>query len=220
MRILLAEDDDMIADALATALTAKGFSVDRVGDGEMALAALRLGGHAMGLLDLGLPILDGAAVLQQARRSGVTVPVLIITARDGIQDRINGLDVGADDYIVKPFEVDELLARMRAVFRRHAGQAQSLLVAGEVSLDLASHTVSYRGMSHVLPAREFSLVQSLAQRPGMILGKTLLEDRLYGWGEEVKSNAVDVLIHYIRRKFDKDIIRNVRGAGWMIPKTI
>ncbi len=218
MRILVAEDDDMIAKALSAALTAEGFTVDLVKDGETALDALTLGGHGLVLLDLGLPKLDGATVLERARRAGTSVPVLIVTARDGISDRIKGLDLGADDYIVKPFEIDELLARMRAVIRRHAGQAQSQLIAGEVTVDIATHTVSYRGASHLLPAREFALIQALAQRPGMILGRTLLEDRLYGWGEEVESNAIDVLIHYIRKKFDKDIIRNVRGAGWMIPK--
>lgn len=218
MRILVAEDDEMIASALSAALTAEGFSVDLVKDGETALDALNLGGHGLVLLDLGLPKLDGATVLERARRSGKSVPVLIVTARDGTDDRIRGLDLGADDYIVKPFQIGELLARMRAVIRRHAGQAQSQLVAGEVTVDIATHTVTYRGMSQLLPAREFALVQALAQRPGMILGRTLLEDRLYGWGDEVESNAVDVLIHYIRKKFDKDIIRNVRGAGWMIPK--
>lgn len=218
MRILVAEDDDMIAKALSAALTAEGFTVDLVKDGETALDALTLGGHGLVLLDLGLPKLDGATVLERARRAGKSVPVLIVTARDGISDRIRGLDLGADDYIVKPFQVDELLARMRAVIRRHAGQAQSQLIAGEVTVDIATHAVTYRGASHLLPAREFALIQALAQRPGMILGRSLLEDRLYGWGEEVESNAVDVLIHYIRKKFDKDIIRNVRGAGWMIPK--
>ncbi len=218
MRILVAEDDEMIAKALSAALTAEGFTVDLVKDGETALDALTLGGHGLVLLDLGLPKLDGATVLERARRAGKSVPVLIVTARDGISDRIRGLDLGADDYIVKPFQVDELLARMRAVIRRHAGQAQSQLIAGEVTVDIATHAVTYRGASHLLPAREFALIQALAQRPGMILGRNLLEDRLYGWGEEVESNAVDVLIHYIRKKFDKDIIRNVRGAGWMIPK--
>lgn len=218
MRILMAEDDAMIAEALSAALSAEGFSVDHVEDGEAALEAFAGGGHAIALLDLGLPKLDGAEVLARARRAGHAIPVLIITARDGVTDRIRGLDLGADDYIIKPFEIGELLARIRAVIRRHAGHSSSQLTAGAVTIDLGTHAVSYRGSTHFLPAREFALIQALAQRPGMIVGRTMLEDKLYGWGEEVESNAVDVLIHYIRRKFDKDIIRNVRGAGWMIPK--
>ena len=218
MRILIAEDDAMIASALAAALTAEGFYVDHVEDGEAALEALANGGHAVALLDLGLPKLDGAEVLARARRAGQTIPILVITARDGVSDRIRGLDLGADDYVVKPFEIGELLARMRAVIRRHAGHSSSQLTAGAVTIDIGTHAVSYRGATHVLPGREFALLQALAQRPGMIFGRAMLEDKLYGWGEEVESNAVDVLIHYIRRRFDKDIIRNVRGAGWMIPK--
>ncbi|EJZ22853.1 response regulator transcription factor, partial [Rhizobium sp. Pop5] len=145
-------------------------------------------------------------------------PILVITARDELDDRVTGLDLGADDYLVKPFEVKELLARMRAVLRRHGGQAVSILYTSEIELDLSSHEVKYRGCGEVLPAREFALLQALLERPGTILSRTQLEERLYGWGEEVESNAIDVLIHYVRRKFDKDIVRNVRGAGWMVPK--
>ncbi|MFC0220374.1 response regulator [Pseudochelatococcus lubricantis] len=218
MRILLVEDDDMIARALTTALGSEGFSVDHVASGELALEALQSGGHGVALLDLGLPEIDGFDVLARARRSGVETPIIVVTARDALESRIHGLDIGADDYIVKPFEVSELSARIRAVLRRHAGKAVSRLDAGEVSLDLASHTVFYRGLEAMLPSREFALVQALVERPGMIFSRDVLEEKLYGWGEEVESNAIDVLIYYVRKKFDKDIIRNVRGAGWMIPR--
>lgn len=218
MRILLVEDDGMIARALTTALGNEGFSIDHVASGELALEALWSGGHGLVLLDLGLPELDGFEVLARARRKGVETPIIVVTARDALESRIHGLDIGADDYIVKPFEMSELAARIRAVLRRRAGKAVSRLDAGEVSLDLASHTVFYRGAEAVLPSREFALVQALVERPGMIFSRDALEEKLYGWGEEVESNAIDVLIYYVRKKFDKDIIRNVRGAGWMIPR--
>jgi two-component system OmpR family response regulator len=218
MRVLLIEDDMMIGKSLIQALDDAGMSVDWVRDGEGGMTAVAVGGHAIILLDLGLPKLDGMELLAHARNSGKSTPVLVITARDGLEDRIKGLDLGADDYIVKPFDSDELLARMRAVLRRHAGQPQSVMQAGEAVLDLATHRVSYRGQAAVLPAREFALLQALAERPGMILSRRQLEEKLYGWGEEVESNAIDVLIHYVRKKFDKDIVRNVRGAGWMIEK--
>jgi DNA-binding response OmpR family regulator len=157
-------------------------------------------------------------ILEATRRGGNRVPVLVITARDGLDDRIAGLDLGADDYLIKPFEVRELVARMRAVLRRRGGFAQSLLEAGEITLDLASHEVAYRGKRLLLPAREFALMQVLIERPGAILSRAQVEERLYGWGEEVESNAVEVLIHSIRKKFDKDIIRNVRGAGWIMSR--
>jgi DNA-binding response OmpR family regulator len=170
------------------------------------------------LLDLGLPGRSGLEILRSLRTAGDKRPILVITARDELDDRVAGLDLGADDYLVKPFEVKELLARMRAVLRRHGGQAVSILYTSEIELDLSSHEMKYRGCSEVLPAREFALMQALLDRPGTILSRSQLEERLYGWGEEVESNAIDVLIHYVRRKFDKDIIRNVRGAGWMVPK--
>jgi two-component system OmpR family response regulator len=218
MRVLLIEDDKMIGQNLKAALAREGISVDWVrtaSDGEEALAN---GGHGLVLLDLGLPGRSGIDLLKMARQAGNRTPVLIVTARDGLDDRVAGLDVGADDYIVKPFETRELLARMRAVLRRQAGAARSLLVAGELALDLETHEVTYRGTTVLLPAREFALMQALAERPGAILSRARIEESIYGWGEEVESNAVDVLIHSIRKKFDKDIVRNVRGAGWMIPR--
>ena len=218
IRILLIEDDRMIGSGLSDALGREGMAVDWVRTGADGAEALATGGHALVLLDIGLPGISGLELLRTARREGNAVPVLVITARDGLDDRIAGLDLGADDYLVKPFEVRELLARIRAILRRHSGSAQSLVEAGELTLDLASHELSYHGTSVVLSAREFGLMHALTDRPGTILSRSQLEDRLYGWGSEVESNAIDVLIHSIRKKFDKDIVRNVRGAGWMVAK--
>jgi DNA-binding response OmpR family regulator len=218
MRILLIEDDRMIGTSLSAALGREGMSVDWVRNGEDGAEALAVGGHTLVLLDLGLPGQSGLDLLKSARRSGNRIPVLVVTARDGLDDRIVGLDLGADDYIVKPFETRELIARMRAVLRRHAGAAHSLLEAGELELDLASCQLHYHGTTCVLPAREFALMRALVEHPGRILSRKQIEERIYGWGDEVESNAVDVLIHSIRKKFDKDIIRNVRGAGWMVLK--
>jgi DNA-binding response OmpR family regulator len=216
MRILLIEDDPMLGKALVRGLVHHGMSVDWAHDGTEGSAALTQDEHALVLLDLGLPKQSGIDVLKAARAAGLAVPVLIITARDGVDDRVAGLDVGADDYIVKPFELRELLARIRAVRRRHNGQPQSLVSSDEITLDLATHRATYRGMEHVLSAREFALLQVFMQRPGAIFSRTQIEQQIYGWGEEVESNAVDVLIHGIRKRFDRDIIRNVRGAGWMV----
>src|SRR6185437_1119639 len=174
--------------------------------------------HTLVLLDIGLPGMSGLDVLRDARRNRNALPILIITARDSVEDRIAGLDRGADDYIVKPFEFRELLARIRAVMRRLHSEAQSRIFSGEISLDLASHEAEYNHHKHLLSAREFSVLRVLMQRPGMILSRSQIEQQIYGWGEEVESNAVDVLIHSIRKRFDKDIIRNVRGAGWMVVK--
>jgi DNA-binding response OmpR family regulator len=219
MRILLIEDDPMIGKALLRGLSDQGMSVDWVHNGAEGSAALAHAEHAIVLLDIGLPEMSGIDVLKAARTAGVLVPVLVITARDSLDDRIAGLDLGADDYIVKPFELRELVARMRAVLRRHNGQAQSLITSGEITLDLATHQTTYRNTEHILSAREFALLQELMRRPGAILSRAQIEQQIYGWGEEVESNAVDVLIHAIRKKFDKDIIRNVRGAGWMVVKS-
>jgi len=219
MRILLIEDDPMIGKGLVRGLSDQGMTVDWVRNGAQGNAAIAQAEHALVLLDIGLPEMSGIDVLKAARMAGVLVPVLVITARDSLDDRITGLDLGADDYIVKPFELRELIARMRAVLRRHSGRAQSLIASGEITLDLATHQAQYRNVEHILPAREFALMQALMQRPGVILSRAQIEQRIYGWGEEVESNAVDVLIHEIRKKFDKDIIRNVRGAGWMVMKS-
>ncbi|WP_298359433.1 response regulator [Rhodoblastus sp.] len=219
MRVLLVEDDAMIGKGLVTALSAAGMSVDWVRDGAQADAALGDEGYAIVLLDLGLPRADGFEVLKAARREGIKTPVLIITARDHIDDRVAGLDLGADDYLVKPFETRELLARMRALIRRRAGQATPLLAVGLLELNTETHEMSCGSATEVLPAREYALMHALMERPGRILSRSQIEERIYGWGEEVESNAVDVLIHSVRRKFGKSVILNVRGAGWMVAKS-
>jgi DNA-binding response OmpR family regulator len=219
MRILLIEDDPMIGKSLREALQDAGMSVDWTRSGEDGETALSLGAYAVVLLDIGLPDKNGIEVLRAARKAGNKTPLMLITARDELDDRVAGLDLGADDYITKPFEMRELMARLRAVLRRSGGAAISTLSNGEIELDIDTHEVRYRGKSLVLSAREFGLMRALLDRPGAILSRAQLEEKLYGWGEEVESNAIDVLIHYLRRRFDKDIIRNVRGAGWLVPKS-
>ena len=218
MRVLLIEDDRMIGEGLSHGLAAEGYSVDWVRDGPTAETALRVGGHVLVLLDLGLPGADGLQVLRSARTAGNDTSVLIITARDGLDSRVAGLDLGADDYLVKPFEMRELLARMRAILRRRAGRASARLVAAETELDTESHVLSHAGTVAVLSAREYALMHALMERPGRILSRAQIEERIYGWGEEVESNAVDALILTVRRKVGKGVILNVRGAGWMVPK--
>jgi two-component system OmpR family response regulator len=218
MRILLVEDDGMIGEALSVALRDAAYAVDWVKDGGAASRALEHGEHQAMLLDLGLPGRDGLEVLRRLRQKGNAVPVIVITARDGVDERIKGLDFGADDYLVKPFDVDELLARLRAVVRRQGGQAAPLLSNGRVSLDPATREARSGDVVALLSAREFALLHALLLRPGAILGRSELEERIYGWNEEVESNAVDFLIHGVRRKLGADVIRNVRGAGWMVDK--
>lgn len=216
MRALLVEDDDMIGRGLTHALKGAGWSVDWVRNGALAHSALADGDYSCVLLDLGLPGLDGTEVLRRARARGDLTPVVVLTARDGVEDRVLGLDTGADDYLLKPFEMSELLARMRAVVRRRSGAAQSLLGNGPLQLDLATREVLQDGVRGALTAREFALLHALLERPGAILSREQLENRIYGWGEEVSSNAVDVLIHGMRRKLGPDAIRNVRGLGWRV----
>ncbi len=218
MRILLIEDDPMIGKSLCEALADAAMSVDWVRDGKEGAEAFAVGTYAVVLLDIGLPGEPGTSVLRSARRAGNTTPVIMITARDGLDDRIAGLDLGADDYLVKPFEVRELLARIRAVIRRQGGHSDSIIRHGEIELDTASHELSYGGITQMLSAREFAVMRALLDRPGTILSRSQLEEKIYGWGDEVESNAVDVLIHYIRRKFGKGMINNVRGAGWSVAK--
>ncbi len=217
MRVLLVEDDMMVGRSLDRALTDSGMAVDWVRSGADCIAAVHDSTYGVLLLDLGLPDGTGLDILRRLREEKKDVPVVIITARDDIATRIAGLDSGADDYVVKPFDFDELSARIRAVVRRHEGHSSSTIVAGPVELDIARHAATFDGQTSVLPHKEFALLRALAEHPGTILSRRQLEDHLYDWGNEVESNAVDVLIHYIRRKFGKDIIRNVRGVGWMIP---
>ncbi|KII36515.1 response regulator transcription factor [Pseudomonas fluorescens] len=220
MRILLVEDDPMIGDAIQGALDDASYATDWVKNGLTALAALDTQAYDMVLLDLGLPGKDGLDVLDSIRARNNPVPLLIITARDGLDDRLRGLDGGADDFLLKPFAMAELLARMRAVLRRKGGSAQSVLDNGVVSLDLLAKQARTAEADEVqLSAREFALLQALLIRPGAILSRSELEDRIYGWGNEVESNAVEFLIHALRRKLGNHVIKNVRGMGWMVSKS-
>src|SRR3954470_4242922 len=216
MRLLLVEDDPMIGEAARQGLRQEGHTVDWVRDGREAEAAVAGAPYDAVLLDLGLPRRDGLAILKSWRTRGVEVPVLIITARDAVTDRIAGLDAGADDYLVKPFDLDELSARVRAVARRRAGRAASLLRIGELEIDAAAKRVKWKGHEVPLSAREYALLEALADRPGAYLTRTQLEERLYGWDDEIASNAGEVHIHALRRKLDPALIRNVRGLGYAL----
>lgn len=218
MRILLVEDDQMIAEAISVALKDAAYAVDWVRDGETALRAIANQEHQAILLDLGLPKVDGCTVLQRVRAVGNAIPTIIISARDGLSDRIEGLDLGADDYLVKPFAMDELLARLRAIIRRQGGQGSPILENGSLKLDLSTHIAQIDEISVLLTHREFALLQALLLRPGAVLSRTQLEERLYGWNESVESNSIDFLIHGLRKKLGTEVIKNVRGAGWMIPR--
>jgi two-component system OmpR family response regulator len=219
MRVLLVEDDPMIGEAIQGALKDASYAADWVKNGQTALTTLGCQHYDLVLLDLGLPGKDGLDVLASIRAKDNPVPLLIITARDGLDDRLRGLDGGADDYVLKPFQMAELLARMRAVLRRKGGTAAPVLSNGVVSLDPATKEASVNGGSSVqLSNREFSLLHALLVRPGTILSRSELEDRIYGWGEEVESNAVEFLIHALRRKLGSEVIKNVRGVGWMVSK--
>lgn len=219
MRILLVEDDPMIGEAMAVALKDAAYAVDWVQDGVTAFNVLEHDDYQAVLLDLGLPKRDGLDVLRRLRQAGKTISVIVITARDGVDDRIKGLDFGADDYLVKPFDIHELLARLRAVIRRQGGQAANVLTNGKVSLNLGTREASCGDVAELLSAREFALLHALLLHPGAILARAELEERIYGWNEEVESNAVDFLIHGVRKKLGADVIKNVRGAGWMVLRT-
>jgi two-component system, OmpR family, response regulator len=219
MRVLLIEDDRMIGTAMQQALKDAAYAVDWVTDGETAIHAAETESYEMALLDLGLPKADGREVLRRLRTLGRRLPVIIVTARDGVDDRIDGLDLGADDYLVKPFEIRELLARMRAVLRREGSGSPPLLSNGKLSLDPATREASFLGQSALLTAREFALLQALLARPGTVLSRSELERQIYGWNEEVDSNAIEYLIHTVRRKLGATAIRNVRGMGWMVDRS-
>ncbi|MCI2810477.1 response regulator transcription factor [Eoetvoesiella caeni] len=219
MRVLLVEDDPMIGEVVQDALKDASYATDWVKNGLSALTTLASQRYDLVLLDLGLPGRDGLDVLASIRAKDNPIPLLIITARDGLDDRLRGLDGGADDYVPKPFQMAELLARMRAVLRRKSGNAAPVLSNGVVSLDPATKEASVHSSSPTLLSnREFALLQALLVRPGAILSRAELEDRIYGWGEEVESNAVEYLIHALRRKLGSEIIKNVRGVGWMVSK--
>jgi two-component system, OmpR family, response regulator len=219
MRVLLVEDDRMIGAAVVEALKDAAYAVDWVRDGDLAIEAIGGESYDIALLDLGLPMTDGLEVLKTVRAESRRLPVIILTARDALNDRIGGLDLGADDYLVKPFEIGELLARMRAVLRREGSGAQPVLTKGELRLDPATREARFLSEQAVLSAREFALLQALLMRPGTILSRAELERHIYGWSEEVESNAVEFLIHAVRRKLGAAAIRNVRGVGWMVDRS-
>ncbi|MGE3772909.1 MAG: response regulator [Gammaproteobacteria bacterium] len=216
MRILLVEDDPMVGAAVRKGMQQDGHSVDWVVDASAAAAALAAGAHELALLDLGLPGKSGLALLGELRRAGNAVPIIICTARDAVADRVRGLDLGADDYLVKPFALDELAARIRAVMRRRYGQAGGRLEVGPLRLDPASHEVELDGTPVTLSAREFAILEALMERPRGVLSRAQIEERLYGWDEEVASNAVEVHIHNLRRKLGDGVIRTVRGLGYSL----
>lgn len=216
MRLLLVEDDAMIGRAMRQGLGDAGFVVDWVTDGRAAELALANGVYDLALLDLGLPGKDGMALLRELRRRRDPVPVLVVTARDAVADRIAGLNEGADDYVLKPFDLDELVARVRALLRRRAGGAGPMLECGGLVLDPVRREVRLRGGPVTLSAKEFALLETLMQRPGAVLSREQLEDALYGWEREVGSNAVEVHLHNLRRKLGADVIRNVRGVGYKV----
>jgi two-component system OmpR family response regulator/two-component system response regulator QseB len=218
MRILLAEDDTLLGDGLRAGLRQHGFQVDWVRDGAAAERELRAQPYAAAVLDLGLPLLDGLEVLASIRRAGVALPVLVLTARDAVPDRIRGLDLGADDYVVKPVDLDELAARLRALVRRAHGQPQETLQAQGVTLDVAGRTVSRDGQAVALSTREFDLLQALMLNAGRVLSREQLEQQLYAWGQEVESNAIEVHIHHVRKKLGAELIQTVRGVGYLLQR--
>jgi two-component system, OmpR family, response regulator len=218
MRVLLIEDDRMVGAAVTQALRDAAYAVDWVTDGKAAVDAVEAETYDLALLDLGLPLADGLTLLRHFRKSYRDLPVIIATARDGVDDRVDGLDLGADDYLTKPFEVRELLARMRAILMRQGSGTSPILSNGVVSLDPATHDASFNEGTCSLTAREFALLQALLIRPGTILSREDLERRIYGWNEEVESNAVEFLIHSVRKKVGTTAIRTVRGVGWMVDR--
>jgi two-component system, OmpR family, response regulator len=220
MRVLLIEDDKMIGAAVQQALRDAAYAVDWVTDGETAIQAVENEDYEVALLDLGLPAADGREVLRHFRKRRRRLPVIIVTARDRVDDRIDGLDLGADDYLVKPFEIRELLARMRAVLRREGSGSPPLLSNGKLDLDPATREACFSGETSLLTAREFALLQTLLARPGAIMSRSELERQVYGWNEEVESNAIEFLIHTIRKKLGATAIRNVRGVGWMVDRPL
>lgn len=219
MRILLVEDDELLGDGLRTGLIQYGYAVDWLKDGLSADQALKTENFDLVVLDLGLPKLPGISVLQNLRGRGQTMPVLILTARESVDDRVKGLDSGADDYLTKPFDLDELCARLRALQRRFSSRAEPLLTHEGIVLDPASHTVTFNGDNINLSRREFALLHKLLENAGRVLSREHLTQSLYGWGEDVDSNALEVHIHNLRKKFGQEFIRTIRGIGYMIDKS-
>jgi two-component system response regulator QseB len=218
MRLLVVEDDRMIGESVRTALRQEGYAADWVRDGADADAALSAEAYDLVLLDLGLPGTRGLDILRALRTRGQAMPVLIMTARDAIDDRVGGLDAGADDYLVKPFDLDELLARVRALLRRRSERREAVLRHGPLTLDPATHETSLDGAPVKLTIREFALLRALLHRPGLPISRARLEQAIYGWGEEIESNAIEVHVHALRRKLGAGWIRTVRGVGYMVPR--
>ncbi len=216
MRILLVEDDELLGDGLQAGLRHCGFHADWLRDGEGARSALMTEDYAAVVLDLGLPRLDGLSVLKQARASGKTLPVLVLTARDTTADKVRGLDSGADDYLVKPVDLDELAARLRALIRRAGGQATPVLAVGELELDPAARRVRLKGEALELPAKELAILELLMHNAGRVVSRGQMESALYGWSEGVESNAVEVHIHHLRKKLGAEFIRTLRGIGYLL----
>lgn len=218
MRVLLVEDDALLGDGIRAGLAQAGFAVDWAKDGREAELAVTAQAYDAVVLDLGLPRLPGLDVLRRARASKNQVPILILTARDTVGDRIAGLDAGADDYLVKPFDLGELQARLRALVRRANSQLESVMTHGALRLDSVGHSVTFEGQPVELSAREFAILQELLLNAGRVLSKARLEEKLYGWGEEIESNTIEVFVHHLRRKLSPQLIRTVRGVGYMIAK--
>ncbi|PWV65697.1 response regulator [Plasticicumulans acidivorans] len=217
MRILLVEDDRLLGDGIRAGLALNGDRVDWITDGRAAGAALQTDHFDLVVLDIGLPYRSGLEVLTQMRHNGNDTPVLMLTARDTVADRVAGLDAGADDYLSKPFDLDELGARIRALTRRRCGRASPLLSCGDVTLDPAAHRVTKDGLDVELSPREYALLRLLLEETGKVLSRPRLEDALYGWDGEIESNAIEVHIHHLRRKLGAELIRTVRGVGYTIP---
>jgi two-component system, OmpR family, response regulator len=218
MRLLLVEDDAMIGESVRKGLRQEGFAVDWVTDGRAAELSLDAEAFDLMLLDLGLPKKAGLEVLQSIRRKGQRLPVLIMTARDAVPDRVKGLNAGGDDYLVKPFNLDELIARIHALLRRDAGRADPVVRHGPLALNPVTHEATLNGAALALSAREFALLQAFLLRPGAVLSRQQLEEKLYGWDDDISSNTVEVYIHALRKKLGADFIRNVRGVGYMLPR--
>ncbi|MGD9786539.1 MAG: response regulator [Sulfuricellaceae bacterium] len=218
MRLLLVEDDPLLGEGIRTGLAQAGFAVDWVKDGEQARHALESETYALMVLDLGLPRLSGEEVLRRLRAKNDPLPVLILTARDTVADRVKGLDAGADDYLVKPFDLDELTARLRALLRRSGGRAAPAIVHGKLRVDPAAHAASLDGQAVDLSPKEFAILLHLLENAGRVQSREQLEQSLYGWGEEVESNAVEVHIHHLRKKLGAELIRTLRGVGYLIDK--
>jgi len=218
MRILLVEDDELLGDGLKVGLSQDGFAVDWVIDGESALSALSNNDFDVVVLDIELPKISGLEVLRTTRDHGQELPILLLTAKDAISDRVAGLDAGADDYLVKPCDLDELSARLRALHRRHLGNIRPVLQHGNLALDPAAHTLTNNGSSIILSAREFRLLQLLLENRGRVITRANLEDKLFGWDNEIESNSLEVFIHHLRKKLGAELIRTVRGIGYTIEK--